>query len=532
MAIVVTGISVSMNAEQDDIYKKAIKKIKIENGDIEKIDIFKFSIDARKQNNILFVYSLYLELKTEKQENFLTEKYDFVTKKADYKIDVKYGEKKLENRPVIIGFGPAGMFCALILAQNNYRPIVLEKGEDVDNRVNTVNNFWENGVLDNNSNVQFGEGGAGTFSDGKLVTRISDPACQYVLKQLVEKGAPVEILKKSKPHIGTDKLRNIVKNIREEIIALGGEVRFLSSVDNLLIDNNRLKAVTVGNDIITSEVFILAVGHSARGIFNEIINKEVTTEVKPFSVGVRIEHRQSDINRSLFGENYNNELLGQGEYQLSYRVKDRAAYIFCMCPGGFVVPSSSNEGTVVVNGMSEFDRAQNNANSALVVSVNANDFGNNPKDAINYQLQLEQMAFKMAGSNYKAPCQDVKSFLDDRVGLNIKNIEPSYSIGVEKVNFNSIFSKGITDMMKKGLYNFSSKVKGFSNDDVILTGVETRTSSPIRILRGSNTLQSVNTKNLYPCGEGAGYAGGITSAGVDGIKIAIKIMEEYKPFSN
>ncbi|MGL5973510.1 MAG: NAD(P)/FAD-dependent oxidoreductase [Oscillospiraceae bacterium] len=528
MSITVSGISVPIDTDFYYLYKKTLDKIKIKSSDVEQFSIYKYSIDARKQNSIALVYSLFMTLTNEKLEDSLVEKNNFVSKKNNDKINITYGTKKISKRPIIVGFGPAGMFCALLLAQNGYNPIILERGEDVDNRVKSVDEFWINGVLNSESNVQFGEGGAGTFSDGKLTTRINDPLCYYVLNELVNFGADENILVKSKPHIGTDKLRGIVKNIRNEIINLGGEIRFSSTVEGFGIKNQTLQSVTVRGEKIESEAFVFAIGHSARDTFNEIIDAGIKTIIKPFSVGVRIEHLQMDLNKSLYGKHYDSKVLGNAEYQLSYRSNDRAVYSFCMCPGGTVVPSASSEKTVVVNGMSEFLRDKSNSNAGLVVSVNEKDFGENPKDAIKFQETLENLAFLKGGSNYNAPCQDVKSFLDGKKDLKLGKIIPSYSVGIEKADFNEIFSKDIVKMLHLGINNFGKKIKGFDNSDVILTGVETRTSSPIRIVRGEDG-QSVSTKNFYPCGEGAGYAGGIMSAAVDGMKIAIKIMSEYSP---
>ena len=529
MSIIISGLNFPMEASHTSVFESVMHKFNITREEIQKIAIAKVSIDARHKSNIALVYSVEVRLNDNKKEDKLVENNGNIRKKATSDRVINFGSEKLETRPVIIGFGPSGMFAALLLAQHGYCPVVYERGDSVENRVGAVNKFWTSGDLNKNTNVQFGEGGAGTFSDGKLTTRISDPLCTFVLEELVKFSAPEEILTKSKPHIGTDNLRDIVKNIREEIISLGGEVNFLSCVEDIDIKNGKVNSITVNGEKKAAQNVILAIGHSARDTFDMLMGKDLDIIAKPFSVGVRIEHLQSDINKALYGPLSKHPMLQKGEYQLSHRMqsKDKAVYTFCMCPGGIVVPATSQEGTVVVNGMSEFSRDQANANSGIVVSVGEKDFGTNPKDAIAYQLKLEQLAFAKGGSNYKAPAQDVKSFMNGKKGLNIGEVHPSYSLGVEKADFNEIFSKDITDMLKIGINQFSRKIHGFGNDDAILTGVETRTSSPIRIVRNEN-LQSAKAQGLYPCGEGVGYAGGIISAAVDGLKIATHIMEQYK----
>lgn len=524
--IVVPDIISSLEQNEGAIIEIARKTAKIPDSEINNYFIIKSSIDARHGKKPQIVSSVGFILKKD-EDKYTNSK--IVSKKILDKLPAfDFGKNKLDNSPIIIGFGPAGMFLALILAQNGYNPIVFERGYDIDSRVKSVKMFWESGVLNTQSNVQFGEGGAGTFSDGKLTTRVNDPLCNFILKEFVRLGAPEEILYKAKPHIGTDKLRTCVKNIKNEIISLGGKVITASQLTDISIKNGGINQIFInGNPLPCSNLF-LAIGHSARDTFEMLMNKDILMETKPFSIGVRIEHLQQTINEGLYGKYNGHPMLPQGEYQLSLRNNNRAVYTFCMCPGGFVVPSSSEANTVVTNGMSEFARNEKNANSALVVSVSEKDFGNNPKDAIEFQRKYEKIAFIKGGGNYSAPAQSVDLFLSNKKGLNVSEVKPSYSLGVNPCNFNTIFPDEISRMMRDGLSFFGRKIKGFDSNSTILTGIETRTSSPIRILRGENR-QSVSVKGLYPCGEGAGYAGGIMSAALDGIKTAIEFMKTYKP---
>ncbi len=525
--IVVSNIISSLEQNTEDTIEIARKAAKIPQNNILDGFIIKSSIDARHGKKPQIVSSIGFKINCSEQK-FVNGKNITSRKILNALPSFEYGKNKLDSRPVIIGFGPAGMFLGLVLAQNGFNPIIFERGECVDKRVESVKKFWEMGVLNTQSNVQFGEGGAGTFSDGKLTTRVNDPLCDYILKEFVRFGAPEEILYKAKPHIGTDKLREIVKKIKNEIISLGGEVITSSKLTDIKVKNGVISQIEVnGNSLPCSNLF-LAIGHSARDTFEMLMEKNVLMEVKPFSIGVRIEHLQETINKGLYGKYSGHPMLTQGEYQLSYRNNDRAVYTFCMCPGGLVVPSASEPNSVVTNGMSEFARNRKNANSALVVSVSEKDFGNNPNEAIEFQRKYEKIAFQKGGCNYSAPSQTVDCFLSNKEGLNLSSVEPSYSLGVKSCDFNAIFPSEISDMMRAGLNDFGRKIKGFDSNDAVLTGVETRTSSPIRILRGENR-QSVSIKGLYPCGEGAGYAGGIMSAALDGIKTALEFMKEYKP---
>ncbi|MEE1279843.1 MAG: hypothetical protein UHH95_03305 [Oscillospiraceae bacterium] len=528
--IVVSGIITALSEDISVAIDKAQKLLNIDAADIKERFVVKTSIDARHRKQPQFVSSIGFTTyqNEEKIVRNCNNKNITFRKLSDNLTQITYGDKVLTHRPVIAGFGPAGMFAGLVLAQNGYSPIIIERGEGVDKRVESVEKFWKFGKLNTQSNVQFGEGGAGTFSDGKLTTRINDPLCDYVLKEFVRFGAPDEIIKKAKPHIGTDNLRNIVKEIKNEIIKFGGEVLTNAQLTEISLKNGNLESISINGNSFACSALFLAIGHSARDTFEMLMQKSILFEAKPFSIGVRIEHLQSDINNGLYGKYAGHPMLSQGEYQMSLRKNDRAVYTFCMCPGGFVVPSSSEQDTVVTNGMSEFARDRKNANSALVVSVSPKDFGENPRDAIEFQRKYERAAFKAGGGNYLAPAQTVGCFLEQKIGLEINRIEPSYSLGVNPCDFNAIFPSSISSMMRDGILAFGRKIQKFDANDAILTGIETRTSSPVRILRDENH-EAVSAKGLYPCGEGAGYAGGIMSAAVDGIKTALKFMQKYGP---
>lgn len=528
--IVVSDVVTNLNDNSNSSIEKAKKILEIPESEISDCFVLKTSIDARHRKTPQLVSSV----------GFITNKDEkkLVSKLNNSKVSCReissslqnicIGKEKLNARPIVVGFGPAGMFAGLVLAKYGYRPIIIERGADVDTRVKDVSSFWQTAKLNAQSNVQFGEGGAGTFSDGKLTTRINDPLCDFVLNEFVKFGAPSEIIKKAKPHIGTDYLREVVKAIKNEIISLGGEVLNHSKLTDFSIKNGKIDRVFVNDSPIPCSALILAIGHSARDTFEMLHNKDILMQTKPFSIGVRIEHLQDDINFGLYGKYAGHPLLSKGEYQLSLRKNDRAVYTFCMCPGGTVVPSSSEADTVVTNGMSVFARDGKNANSALVVSVSQRDFGDNPMDAINFQRKYEKAAFSAGGGNYSAPAQNVGAFLTQKSELKIGRVKPTYSLGVKECDFNAIFPSEISDMMRCGLVDFGRKIRGFDANDAILTGIETRTSSPVRILRGEE-MQSVSVNGLYPCGEGAGYAGGIMSAAVDGIKVALALIRKYKP---
>lgn len=524
----ISNIKISIDENPSDIKQLVLKKLKIKSSDLIKYYIYKESIDARK-GKVNFVYTIDVDVKNE--EKILGKNIKDVVKIKELKYeDVEPGTKKLDKRPVIIGSGPAGLFAALLLAQRGYKPILLERGLDVDQRTEDINNFWKERKFKNNSNVQFGEGGAGTFSDGKLTTRIKDIRCRKVLEELVNFGSPEEILYSHKPHVGTDILKDVVKNIRNEIIRLGGEVKFDSQVTDISRVNDKIESITINNsEVIEADVVVLAIGHSARDTYEMLYNRGVNIIQKPFAIGVRIEHPQELINKSQYKEFHDHPRLGAADYRLiEHTSNGRTAYTFCMCPGGSVIASASYEGQVVTNGMSEHARDKDNANSGFLVNVVPDDFGSDhPLAGMYFQEKYEKLAYEIGGRNYNAPLQLVGDFLNDRVSTKIGSVKPSYEPGYTFADLRRCLPEFVTDTMKEALIGFDRKIKGFAMDDAVLTGVETRSSAPIRIVRDENTLESTNTKNLYPCGEGAGYAGGIVTAAVDGIKCAEKIISKY-----
>ncbi len=529
VAIRINNINLGLNDELDVLEKKICKKLNISKENINKINIIKKSIDARKKNDIKFNYSV--DVFCEKEKKILSKIRDKDIKLEEIKEieTIKLGTQKLNFRPVVVGFGPAGIFAALTLARQGYKPIVYERGEDVDKRTETVEKFWSTGELNLESNVQFGEGGAGTFSDGKLTTRIKDHRCTFVLDELIKAGAPSEIKYESKAHVGTDLLKGVVKNIREEIKDLGGEVNFNSKLEKITYENGNLKSIIVNGEEISCKALILAIGHSSRDTYEMLYKEKVSMDAKAFAIGVRIEHPQELINISQYGENYDHPKLHAADYRLTYQSErlGRGIYSFCMCPGGIVVAAASEEGRLVSNGMSYHARDLKNANSALVVTVSPEDFeGNSPLRGMEFQRYYENLAFKLGGENYKAPVQLVGDFMKDRVSTGLGQVVPSYTAGYEFKELKNCLPDYVVEALKEGIANFDKKIKGYANEDAVLTGIETRTSAPVRLNR-NETLESTNVCGLYPTGEGAGFAGGIISAAVDGIKVAEHIIQKF-----
>nr|WP_294682639.1 hypothetical protein [uncultured Anaerotignum sp.] len=521
----VSEIKLPITSNQKALEKRLAKALRVPVEELKAYRIFKRSLDARKKDNIHYVYVVDVEVKNE--HKILEKNKDrHISRTPDLAYSLPKGKELPQKRPVVVGFGPAGMFAGLLLAEMGFRPIVLERGGDVDSRKQAVEAFWRTGRLDVENNVQFGEGGAGTFSDGKLTTRIKDPRCRKVLEEMVEAGAPEEILYDAKPHIGTDLLRGVVKNIREKIISLGGEVRFFTKVTGFVWERNRVQAVVLqnGEKIETDEV-VLALGHSARDTFTLLHEENFALEQKPFAMGVRIEHPQEMIDAVQYGEAA--ELLPTADYRLTYTTtKNRGVYTFCMCPGGYVVAAASEEGRLAINGMSEHARDGKNANSALLVQIFPEDFGSkHPLAGMFFQRELEEKAFLAGGGNYTAPVQTVGSFLGKEAAAQAE-VEPTYRPAVRESNLEEIFPPFMTEALKEALPAMARRLKGFDRADALLTAVESRSSSPIRILR-EQTGMSLHKEGVYPAGEGAGYAGGIVSAAVDGIYVAEKIAEKY-----
>ncbi|HEY5584642.1 MAG TPA: hypothetical protein VIK78_09145 [Ruminiclostridium sp.] len=524
MKLLISNIILGLDAGQKELEQQVAQKLKIKIENIKKIKIVKQSIDARKKPGILFVYSISCEINDSISMTSSTDIRILDEKEDEILVP---GDKQIFGRPLIIGAGPAGIFCGLILAQNGYKPLIIDRGDSIEERTKKVERFWNSGKLDTDTNVQFGEGGAGTFSDGKLTTRINDPRCDRVLQEFYNFGAPDEIKYMAKPHIGTDILKNVVANIRKEIERLGGTVLFNTKAVDLNMRAGKVCGVlTDAHSDIDANVVVMAIGHSARDTFEMLYNKGVPFEQKPFSIGVRIEHPQSMINTAQYGAASGHSALGAADYQLFCKQNGRTTYSFCMCPGGIVVASASEQNSIVTNGMSEYKRDRENANSALVVSVGPSDFGTaHPLGGIEFQRKWERLAYKVGGNNNSAPIQRLEDFIGNRVG-NVGSVKPSYTGGTRCADINECLPQYVTDNIKQSIAYFDRRVHGFGMKDALLTGVETRTSSPVRMPR-NEALECINISGLYPAGEGAGYAGGIVSAAVDGIKIAQQIIKTF-----
>ena len=512
-------IKINLDSKQD-IKDKVSKLLHINVDEIKNLKINKKSLDARKKDNLFYVYEVDIEVENEKK---LLRKYKsndiFETPNEEY----LFPPKKEIDQPIIIGCGPAGLFCAYILSLQGYNPIIYERGEKVEDRVKTIEEFWKTNKLNINSNIQFGEGGAGTFSDGKLNTLTKDKFNRQkkVFEIFVENGAPEEIMYINNPHIGTDILRTVIINMRNKIISNGGKINYNSKLEDIIIENNEVQSIVVNGETIPCKNLILAIGHSARDTFEMLSTKDLDMSAKPFAVGVRIEHPQKLIDIHQYGEKYYKD-LPPASYKLTYQTKqNRGVYSFCMCPGGYVVNASSEEGLLAVNGMSNHARDTENANSALVVTISPDDFGNNPLDGIKFQRELERKAY--IEGNSLIPVQLYKDYKSNEKSTSINSInvitKGSYSLG----NLNNIFPEFINESLKEAIEYFNTKIEGYSNPDAILLGVESRTSSPVRIPRDENGLSKI--KGLYPCGEGCGYAGGITTAAIDGLKTAENLIK-------
>ncbi len=525
MKFVINNLMLTLDEDTNQLVHVAAKKLKVPVNDIVKLKVIKESVDARKKDSIFLVYSVLVDIP---HSNYKITNSDVKLIESDKSEKLAEGCKTLVNRPVVAGSGPAGLFAALVLAQNGYKPLILERGECVEKRAVIVEHYWKTGELNPETNIQFGEGGAGTFSDGKLTTRINDRNCEKVLEEFYKAGAHEEILFKAKPHIGSDVLKKVIVNIRKTIESLGGEFLFNSKVTSIQTRNSSLIGLTINDEQkIDASVLILAIGHSARDTFEMLLNHGIKFVQKPFSIGVRIEHPQELINRAQYGKFAGHRKLGSADYQLYSKIGDRTVYSFCMCPGGVVVASASEPLSIVTNGMSEFLRDRENANSALVVSVNPGDYGSfHPLAGVEFQRIWERLAFKVGGSKGAAPVQRLGDFIDGIDTGLIGAVRPSYTGEFKVTDINQCLPGFVTKPMKQALSDFDRKIRGFALKDSVLTGVETRTSSPVRIPR-SECLEALGMTGLYPAGEGAGYAGGIVSAAVDGIRVAEKIISVY-----
>ena len=531
--IVINNVKMPINASLKEAFSVArnrLAKLGVR-ARTEDMYIYRRSVDARNKSEVKFVYSVAVSTAGLNigEDKLFGEDISLIGSQRFP--DVVIGDTQLDAPPVIVGSGPAGLFAALILAENGYRPIVLERGGSVSERKTMYERFVREHILDKNTNIQFGAGGAGTFSDGKLVTRINDPLSSYVLNRFCEFGADEAIKYLAKPHIGTDVLSVIVDSMLARIEELGGRVQYHTCFLSANTRGGKVVSVFTDKGEIPAGALILAIGHSARDTYETLMSESFKIEAKPFSVGMRIEHLAEDIDRAMYGDFAGNEKLGHAEYNLSYDTKNRGVYTFCMCPGGEVVAAASEDGGVAVNGMSYNSRAGRNSNSAVLASIFCEDFGSDPRKAIELQRAIERAAYSSAGGGYAAPIVTVGDFLSDRATTEPGRITPTYMNGnnVKVVSPSLYLPDVVTSSIKNALGAFDKKIKGFAARDAVLTGAETRTSAPLRILRNNETRLALGYDNLYPAGEGAGYAGGITSAAIDGLKSALALMKAYKP---
>jgi uncharacterized FAD-dependent dehydrogenase len=532
----ITELRLPLDHAEDALRPAIVARLGLRDADLAAFTVFKRSYDARKKSAIVLIYTVDCRLAVDESAvlaRFAGDAHVRVTPDTRYRFVGQAAEgffdgASVRRRPIVVGFGPCGIFAALILAQMGLRPIVLERGKEVRERTKDTWGLWRQGKLDPESNVQFGEGGAGTFSDGKLWSQISDPRhlTRKVLAEFVKAGAPDEILYVAKPHIGTFRLVGMVEKMRADIVALGGEIRFEQRVTDVLIEDRggqkQVRGLALASgETLRSDHVVLALGHSARDTFAMLHARGVAMHAKPFSIGVRIEHPQSWIDKSRFGADAGNPILGAAEYHISHHCRNgRTVYSFCMCPGGTVVAATSEEGRVATNGMSQYSRNERNANSGFVVAIDpARDYPDDPLAGIAFQRHWESLAFVAGGSNYKAPAQRVGDFLAGRPSAALGSVVPSYRPGVTPTDLASCLPDFAIEAMREAIPVFGRQIAGYDHPDVVMTGVETRTSSPVRFTRGAD-FQSLNTAGLFPAGEGAGYAGGILSAAVDGIKVA------------
>ncbi len=529
---IINNITLPLNASHKEAFNVALKKlaaigVKAGNDDCT---VYRRSIDARKKNDIKFVYSVMIDGRgTFISDDICRAKGIAVHFHSEPKI--VYGKEKTDSPIIVVGSGPCGLFSALMLAENGYKPLIIERGGNISERNLKIEEFKRSRILDPSTNIQFGAGGAGTFSDGKLVTRINDTMSSYVLRRLVEFGAPSEILFKAKPHVGTDVLSTVVENILDRILTLGGKILYHTEFRDYVTSGGRITRIITDKGEFDCSALVLAIGHSARDTYTSLIAKGCDIVAKSFSVGMRIEHSAEIIDRGMYGDFAGHPKLGHAEYNLSYNTRERGVYTFCMCPGGTVVAAASEHGGVVVNGMSKHARSGRNSNSAICCSIFKEDYGSTPLAAIEFQRRIERAAFIAGGSDYSAPIITVGDFLNGKTGTSPSDILPTYMDGTGvKLSDPALFlPETVTDLLKRGIADFDKKINGFACPSAVLTGAETRTSAPLRIMRDDETKLATGYDNLYPAGEGAGYAGGITSAAIDGINTALAIMGRYKP---
>lgn len=535
----ISNVKMPVDHTEDDVKNSVAKVLKADKNAINDIKIFKRSIDSRRKDDIHFVYTVDVTADVNEAKILKASDPKKVSESVIYKYPKPENKRTSKLRPVVVGFGPAGMFCALMLAREGLCPLVIERGADVDQRTRDVHNFWDTRELNTESNVQFGEGGAGTFSDGKLTTGIKDARQTKVFEEFIRFGAPEQIMYSNYPHIGTDKLVHVVKNLREEILSLGGEIHFGAKLTDLIIYNNFIQGITYtenGRSIdFETDTVVLAIGHSARDTVEMLYDKGINMIQKPFSVGTRIEHPREFIDEAQYGKFAGHPALGAANYKMACHPEHgRGTYTFCMCPGGTVVAASSEEGMLVVNGMSEYARDKENSNSALLVGINPEDFpSEHPLAGMHLQRQIESKAFELGGKDYTAPCQLVKDFLNNEKSTKLGAVKPSCPTGTTPSDIREILPQKVTDNLADALLKMNNMLKGFAMPEAVLTAPESRSSSPVRIIRDDFYQCSRGDTplgGLYPCGEGAGYAGGIVSAAVDGIRCFEAILSNETPF--
>ena len=532
--LLINNIKLPINASVKEAF--SVAKGKIKRAGLSSLatgySVYRKSVDARQKPNLYFVYSIAVTGDFSSIVSNDLGKYGITLCDATAMPEINIGDTSLDSPPVIVGSGPCGLFCALVLAEAGYRPIILERGGSVADRQRAVERFNTEHILDTNCNIQFGAGGAGTFSDGKLVTRTNDPLTAYVLERFIEFGAPEEIRFIAKPHIGTDVLSVVVDRIIKRIVSLGGSIHYNTTYLGADVVFGKVKSVRTNCGKIEAGALVLAIGHSARDTYESLMSDNFSIEAKSFSVGMRIEHLAEDIDKALYGVAAGSPYLGHAEYNLSHDTKNRGVYTFCMCPGGIVVAAASEENGVVVNGMSYHNRGERNSNSAVVCSVFKEDYGGDPRSAIEFQRKIERAAFKAGGENYAAPIITVGDFLSGDLKKSPGRILPSYmsSNHIKLARPEEYLPGFVCNSIKGALSAFDKRIDGFAADDAILTGAETRTSAPVRILRENTSRLAIGAENIYPSGEGAGYAGGISSAAIDGIKTAMALMNKFKPY--
>jgi len=531
MAILLKNVILFLEEEESTLQQKVADLLRISPEQIQKLRLIKKSLDARRKNRIHFIYTLELSLSAEQEKRILDQpSFNLQVEKVLETAPSAPGRtrRKPQPRPIIVGTGPAGLFAALRLAEHRVPPLILERGKEVRGRVKDVERFWLDGTLETESNVQFGEGGAGTFSDGKLYTRVNDPGVSAVLQTFVHFGAPSEILFLQRPHIGTDRLRRVVLAMRQHLQKLGAEFKFLTKMTGLKISHGNLRGAVINEEEeVDVSILFLAPGNSSRDTFRMLRDSGVAMEPKPFAIGLRVEHPQRIIDRIQYGPSAGHPRLPPAEYQMTFRCsKGRAVYSFCMCPGGFVIAASSENRGLVTNGMSPFRRNSPFANSALVVSVGSEDFGGNgPLAGMEFQRRWEEQAYRLGGGNFRAPAQGVADFLQNRGSSSIR--ETTFKRGVTPARLDECLPAFVVESLREALPFFNRRMPGFSSSEAVLIGIETRTSSPLRILREKD-YQSQSVRGLYPIGEGSGYAGGIVSSALDGMKAAATVLERFE----